>query len=168
MGLDDQITEHFKLREFLWSQHCHRHAGLPTHPNIHGAQMKSIQHLADQLEVIRSWYGKPVKILSGVRDAAIQAQLLADGIRSSSITDHAYFNPDVWAWGVGAVDFQVATIPHETVMNDLRRRQDSVAFSYAIVYSWGLHLSAPADMVLNVRPSRPRFERDQNGVKVAF
>lgn len=165
MNLEDYITPHFQLREFLWSQHCHRHAAFHGHPRVREAQEAAIEHLARQLEAVRSWYNapgekvRPIHILSGMRDGPIQQQLVADGIRSSSMTDHAYFNPDVWAWGVGAVDFRVHDMAPERVMADLFHQQHQLAFSYAILYEWGLHLSAPFTLVLGVRPKRERFRR---------
>jgi len=163
MNLQDQVTEHFKVKEFLWSQHCHRHAAFSTHPRIREAQEAIITHLGEQLEVIRGWYNKPIKVKSGMRDLAIHQQLLADGIRSSSVTDHSYMHPDVWAWGSGAVDIEVSMTPHTTVMQDLMHRQDLVAFDYAILYTWGLHIAAPKDLLLNVAPDRSRFMESVGG-----
>lgn len=173
MSLNDRVTDHFRLKEFLWSQHCHRHAALSRNPAVLAAQQRSIRFLAEQLEVIRAWFQvpggeRPVKVLSGVRDEPIHRQLLADGIRSSSITDHAYFSPEVWAWGVGAVDFRMEAVPHHEIFHTIFNRQDSLAFSYVKQYPWGIHMSAPADLVLNVRPSRPRFQHQVDGAWVDF
>lgn len=164
MNLSEKLTTqgNFRLREFLWSEHCQRHAALAIHPRIRAAQLWTMQLIAKQLEIIRSWHDVPLNLLSGMRDQAIHLQLLADGIRSSSITDHAYYHPDLWPFGVGAVDFAVSGQTPKQVFDAIRKNQHDLEFSYVILYPWGVHLSGPADSVMTVRPTRERFMTDRS------
>ena len=163
MNLLDYVTPHFRLREFLWSEHCQRVAEFSDQERVKAAQEAAIRHLSGQLELVRAWYEKPIIIKSGMRDRSIQGQLVADGIRSASETDHSYFHPDVWAWGTGAVDIEVVGQPHLNVMRDLTANWMDLQLDYAILYPWGIHLAAPADLVLNIRRKRTTWMQKNTG-----
>lgn len=161
---DRLITPHFRLREFLWSDTAGRESGLESDPEIRRAQDLAILSLAMTLEMVRSWYGKPISITSGVRDGNVQKLLLAKGIRSEAKSDHSYFsrwNP----YGVGAVDWLVVGEPIESVYAKLYRDLPQARFGQAILYAEQgfIHLSNPRDQLLNVRREKARFLRRSPG-----
>lgn len=63
--MSNQITPHFKLSEF----HSKDGQQVPSHlvPNM--------QHLAEALEVVRSFYDQPMRVHSGYRSLAHNAQV---------------------------------------------------------------------------------------------
>jgi len=67
--LDSQITEHFTFREMLTSSTAIR-LGLSNIPDDNEIY-KNLQWLCEALELIRAGLGKPIRIVSGYRDEAV-------------------------------------------------------------------------------------------------
>lgn len=66
------MTEHFKLFEFLRSDTASRYK-IDNKPNEE--QLENLSFVAEQLEVIRSYYNKPIFISSGFRTKELNALL---------------------------------------------------------------------------------------------
>lgn len=160
MDSNRKVTPHFRWREFLYSETADREATLDSDPEIRRAQVLAIIALAQTLEIVRAWYDLPIRVTSGVRDAAIQELLVERGIRSSSKSDHACFS--AWnRYGVGAVDWYVVGVSIARVYADLVRRLPEARYGQAILYEENgfVHLSNPADFLLNVRRRKERHLR---------
>ena len=66
------MTEHFKLSEFLRSDTASRYK-IDNTPNKE--QLDNLSFVAEQLEVIRSYYNKPIFISSGFRTKELNTLL---------------------------------------------------------------------------------------------
>lgn len=66
------MTEHFTLNEFLRSDTASRH-NIDNTPNKE--QLENIEFVARQLEIIRSYYNKPMFITSGFRTKELNTLL---------------------------------------------------------------------------------------------
>ena len=66
------MTENFKLKEFLRSDTASRYK-IDNTPNKE--QLDNLSFVAEQLEVIRSYYNKPIFISSGFRTQELNTLL---------------------------------------------------------------------------------------------
>jgi len=102
---------------------------------------------------IREYVGFPMVITSGVRDKPIIEAMLDHGFHPSKKTDHAYMDPAVNQFGIGAADFVVQwpnmiykSTEHKRRMYDVFKwiiNNPSIQTSQVIYYTeWGsIHIS---------------------------
>jgi len=94
-----QLSLDFFMPEFTWSAEANVHV-IPSK-----IQVWLARNLANNvLQKGRDVYGK-FTIIGGIRDAIIYKALKDAGYNPSYRTDHSFGDPEVYQYGVGAVDF---------------------------------------------------------------
>lgn len=158
MDASQYLTPHFKLREFLWSDTAGRESELSADPKLARVQLLAILEIAKTLEIVREFFGKPIRVLSGFRDRGVHELLQATGGEPSSRSDHSYFS-EYNPFGVGAADFYVEDVPIRDVYLAIVARLPEARYGQAILYEQRgfIHLSNPADLLLAVRGSKERL-----------
>lgn len=105
-SLNIKVSENFWLKEFLWSNL------LNGYVDVNDVQFWLIKKMANLvLQTIRNEFGEMI-ITSGVRNKElIDIMTNNDDYSPSLTTDHAFLDPDVYQYGVGAVDFYLSNQP---------------------------------------------------------
>ena len=93
------MSKYFGIHEVIKSQY-----GTVTPTDY---QIALANRLFQVLHIPRDYFGFVFDITSGMRNKTIVGGMLADGtsLNSSTRTDHSYMDPDVYLFGVGAIDF---------------------------------------------------------------
>lgn len=146
-----QLSKNFRLSEFT-SQ---------DHHNLSLVQIHMLQHLTEQLEIIRSIVNSRLKITSGMRTLEDRARLIRKGYFPSETSDHYFGVPvqlkvpsskfqNYYTFSVGAADFQCIDCSTEEAYLKIYKRRDEIKSGQLLLEkgnSFWIHLSNPPSLV---------------------
>lgn len=107
------------------------------------------------LQPTRDHFGKSAIITSGMRNKRIINAMIAKGYKPSRTTDHAYLDPDVYQWGVGAADFHIQGVDILDVYKWMVKQskiRDTFQIGQLILYvnHKFIHVSNPVTTVFSI------------------